>query len=94
MQLKSVRDGTIDPGSALRTIERAQQRAEGVRILLRRLGDTNEGVALSVRFNRLKRRLERDCRDEGTAADFAQLTLAVHELNLLLSTKFYPEPVV
>jgi len=92
VQLKSVQAGEIDPATALRTIERARQGADRVRSLLRRLGDANEDVALSVRFNRLKRRLERDCRNDETAENFAHLTLAVHELSLLLSTKFYPEP--
>ena len=92
VQLKSVRAGEIDLNTAQRTIERARQRVDSVRTLLRRLGDGNEGLPLSVRFNRLKRRLERDCRDERAAEDFARLTFAMHELNLLLSTAFYPAP--
>jgi hypothetical protein len=54
------------------------------------LGDTEETLALAVRFRRTVRRLERSKLD-GRAADLhAQLTLAVHDLNRLLAEAFYP----
>ncbi len=87
---KSVKGGQTQPDAALRIIRTAQQRAETVRRLLRELGDANETVSLSTRFRRTARRLERVGLDETTADTYGQLTLAVHDLNLLLSEAFYP----
>ena len=88
--LKSVKAGQTQPGAALGIIRAAHQRAEKVRRLLRELGDSNETVALGARFRRMARRLEKVGLDEPTADTYAQLTLAVHDLNLLLSQAFYP----
>jgi len=66
-----------------------------VRRLLRELGDAGEGVALAKRFKRVKRKFDAgelpDGLDAETAYDrFAELSLAVHELDLRLRAKFYP----
>jgi uncharacterized protein len=88
--LKSVQAGRTEPDAALRVIRTAQQRAEKVRSLLRALGDTEEGVALAARFRRTAKRVEgAELKDEA-AEEYAQLTLAVHDLNLLLAEAFYP----
>lgn len=89
---KAVRSGKLDVATALRTIRVARQRAEKVRALLRALGDTDERVALSVRFRRTKKRVEASALDEETAEIFSRLTLAVHDLNLLLREAFYETP--
>ena len=68
----------------------ARRRGEGEKKLLRELGDADEHVALSVRFRRMKRRLEASGLDEESADRFGELTLAVHDLNVLLSGSFYP----
>lgn len=75
---------------ALRTVRTARQRAEKVKRFLRELGDAQENVALSIRFQKTKKRIESGPLDETTADAFGQLTLAVHDLNLLLANAFYP----
>ena len=89
---KSVIAGETEVESALRVIRDARKRAEKVKSLLRELGDTDESVALSLRFKSAKRRFETSDVDESTAEIFSRLTLAVHDLNLLLHDKFYPSP--
>lgn len=81
--------GEVEIPAALRTIRTAHRRANAAVDLLRRLGDENEAIALSLRFQRTQRRLERALPDEETAALYSDLTLAVHDLNLLLREKFY-----
>lgn len=88
--LKEVDAGRVDSSAALRTIRTARQRAERVRQLLRELGDMDEQLALSKRFQRMQRRMESSVINEEAADVFGQLTLAVHDLNLLLSEAFYP----
>ena len=90
---QSVAAGTTTPGAARRIIRAARQRADKVRRLLRSLGDADEHLALSLRFKRQRRRFDVVAPDKTSAKVFAELTLAVHELNLLLARKFYPDPV-
>jgi Fe-S-cluster containining protein len=88
--LKAVKEGRTQASAALRTIRAAREANEAVLGLLRALGDTDEQTALSVRFRRVARRLEKRCPDPKTAQTFGELTLAVHEFNMLLSQHFYP----
>ena len=88
---KSVAAGETPVAAALRTIRTARQRADRVRALLHALGDTHEQVALSLRFKRLRQRLESAPLDDATAETYADLTLAVQDLNLLLAQSFYPD---
>jgi Fe-S-cluster containining protein len=90
--LKQVRAGSLDEFSALQTITRARTRADAVRQLLRDLGNTDEHLALNLRFRRVTRRMESFAPDEGSLDNFGKLTLAVHDLNVLLSESFYPGP--
>lgn len=90
--LQSVAAGETDASAALRVIRRTRERADKVRKLLRELGNHDEHVALSLRFQRTQRRLESIHLDDDTAEIFGQLTLAVHDLNLLLHGHFYPAP--
>jgi len=90
--LQKVNDGRVETGVALRVIGAARRKAEAVKRLLRELGDGDERVALSVRFRRVKKRLESNLRDDHAAEVFGRLTLAVHDLNVLLSGAFYPGP--
>lgn len=87
---KAVANGRIKTAPALKLIRTTRQRAEKVRNLLRALGDQQEDAALSVRFRRMTRRMESTRVDEETADTYGLLTLAVHDLNLLLGAKFYP----
>jgi Fe-S-cluster containining protein len=88
--LKNVNARRMESAAALRLIGTARQRAEKVRRLLRALGDTDEHLALSLRFRRTSKRIHRNEIDEQTADTFGELTLAVHDLNVLLSEVFYP----
>ena len=88
--LNKLQSGRIDRAAALRVIRDAHHRADKVRRLLAALGDTDSATALATRFRRTRRRMERADLDEATAEMYAQLTLAVHALNLLLSSSFYP----
>ncbi len=88
---KTVLAGQVTTEAALRTIRPARQRAANVRLLLRALGDTEEQAALSLRFRRLNKRIEAGTDDE-TANTFAELTLALHDLNLFLRREFLPDP--
>ena len=90
--LKSVAAGETDPARALRFIREAQKRAARVRRLLRACGDVDESRALSLRFKRTRRRMESASPGEEAADTFGELTLAVHDLNLLLREEFYPSP--
>ena len=76
--------------AALAVIRRARRRVEKVKQLLRELGDHDEQLALSRRLQRLQQRLKSGDSNEATAALFGRLTLAVHDLNVLLSEAFYP----
>jgi hypothetical protein len=89
---KSVAAGETPVAAALRTIRLARRRAERVRTLLRALGDTGEQVALSLRVKRIRRRIESTPQDHATSETYANLTLAVQDLNLLLAQSFYPDP--
>lgn len=68
----------------------AKERADAVRQLLKALGDLDQELALGARFRRMQRRLEQGQFDETTADLYGRLTLAVHELNLIVSQAFYP----
>ncbi len=88
--LKNVSAGKVEVPAALRVIRTAKERAERVRSLLSELGDTEETLALSKRFRRTAKKFHSGAPDETSADIFGQLTLAVHDLNLTLSQKFYP----
>lgn len=88
--LKNVQAGRVERAAALRIIRTAKQRADKVRGLLRELGDTAEERALSHRFQRAAKQFENAPLTDAKAQTYADLTLAVHDLNLLLSEAFYP----
>jgi len=87
---KAVLDDDMELAAALRIVQKTRRQADKVRRLLRALGDTDEHLALSLRFKRTRRRMESSPQDEQTAGDFGELSLAVHALNLLLAGRFYP----
>jgi hypothetical protein len=88
--LKGVKAGKNRPAEAIRTIRSALKKVKIVKGLLQQLGDADEMVALSKRFRRLQRKLENGPLDKESANLFGELTLAVHDLNVLLSERFYP----
>ena len=90
LTLKRMKTGRLETAAAERVIRAARQRADKVKRLLLELGDDDERMALSLRFQRMQKRLESRMTDDETAELFSRLTLAVHGLNLLLSEAFYP----
>ena len=95
--LKAVAANQVEFAVALKSIRQTRQLAEKVRRLLRELGDAGESVALAKRFKRVKRKFDAGevpvGLDAETAYDrFGELSLAVHELDRRLRTKFYPDP--
>ena len=88
--LKSVKTGQAKPAEAIRTIQAALRRVKKVKRLLQQLGDADDTIALSKRFRRMKRKLESGPLERETAHIFGELTLAVHDLNVLTSERFYP----
>jgi Fe-S-cluster containining protein len=90
LQLKTLRTGAITKTQALSIIRAARKRLEKVRRLLDSLGDTDEALPIAVRFRRTSRRLQTLGMDKPTGQIYGQLTLAVHDLNFILSDSFYP----
>ena len=88
--LKAALASKVEVEAALRTIRITRERTEQARRLLRKLGDTDEHLALNLRFRKVKKRMESGALAKETADTFATLTLAVHDLNVLLSESFYP----
>lgn len=86
---KDAQAGRITFAAALRWVKQARRKADNVRRLLRKLGDTDERRALGDRFRRTQRRLESGGADAAAGETFAELGLAVHRLNLLAHEKFY-----
>lgn len=86
---KKARAGELDSAAALRLVRRGRRLADRVRLLLRRLGDTDEHRGLGERFFRMQCRMEE--RDPGASglATFADLSFAVHRLKLLTHERFY-----
>lgn len=85
----AVASGEVEVDGAMKTIRQARVRADKVLRLLRQAGDSDEHRPLSQRFNRTRRRFEAGGFDDDAVEVFADLTLAVHSLNVLLSAKFY-----
>jgi Fe-S-cluster containining protein len=87
--LKEAKAGEVTFAAARTLVQQARRRADGIRRLLRALGDTDEHRALGERFHRTSERLESGSADEASQARFADLSLAVHRLRLLLQGRFY-----
>jgi hypothetical protein len=54
------------------------------------MGNKEEQLPLATRFRQTAKRVEAQGLDEETAELYGRLTLAVHDLNLLLAEAFYP----
>ena len=87
--LESVKAGSVDSHSALRVIRQAQRQVAEVRKLLVELGETQDQKPLRARFRQVCRRLEGSPCGTEEARVFGRLTLAIHNLNLLLGERFY-----
>lgn len=88
--LKCVKSGKTKKGVALGVIRTARECSDRVWRMLRELGDVDEELSLSKRFQRTTKRLEQAALDDQAASLYGELTLAMHDLNFLLSQSFYP----
>jgi len=88
---KRVEEGEVGLRSAVEIVEKARTGVAKVEKLLAALGAENEHLPLRRRFQLQARRMEEegDVNDER-AQVFSELTLAFHELSLLLKEEFYP----
>ena len=86
---KEAKAGEVTFTAARTLVKQARRRADGVRRLLCALGDSDEHRALGERIHRTSERLETGNADEAAKARFADLSLAVHRLRLLLQARFY-----
>jgi hypothetical protein len=84
--------GQLEPAAAQQLIRRTREQAQRVRDLLRELGDTAEHLPLSVRFRRMRRRIEAGGAATEAVELFGELTLAAHQLNVLTHQHFYTKP--
>lgn len=87
--LKSAQEGRVSESEALRIIKAARRKAARVQELLQQLGDNDSTMALSKRFQAMRHKMESGAADEEPIDVFGLLTVAVHELNVILSEQFY-----
>ena len=86
--LKRAQAGEITDAQALKTIRRTHRLAQRVRRILRQLGDTDETVALSRRYQRMMRQPIDLSADERLADLRGELLLAVTDLAGALERNF------
>ena len=79
--------GEVSEHAALKSIRNARQCAEKVRRILRELGDTDESIPLSRRYQRMMRR-PIDLADQETSDLRGELMMAVAELTAVLEREF------
>ncbi len=87
---KAVARGELDIPAAIKVVRSTRQRAVKVQKLLSRTGDEDETSPLARRFQRVQRRCEAGGLTDDAIDAFGELSLAVHALNVVLSTRFYP----
>jgi Fe-S-cluster containining protein len=90
-QLKDAKAGRTTFTAALLLVKQARRRTDNVRRLLRELGDTDEHRSLGERFHRTAERMEAGNAEEAAKNMFADLSLAMHRLKLLLHGEFYTQ---
>ncbi len=86
---KDAQAGRITGAVALRQVKSARKKADVIRRLLRKLGDTDEQRSMGDRFRRTQRRMESGGVDAEAGETFAELGVSVHQFNLLAHDKFY-----
>jgi Fe-S-cluster containining protein len=88
--LQETAAGRLALEQALQVVRQAGRRADRVRRLLEQLeSEPRPHEPLSVRFRRLQRRLEAAPPDGKAVEVYADLTLAMQDLNFLLSQSFH-----
>ncbi len=85
--LKGVQQGQLTTKAGLALIKQARTQADRLRALLRKLGDTDEGMALTRRYARAAA-APIDLADDKAVELRAELMRATHELMHLLQREF------
>lgn len=88
--LKATAAGKIEIPVAIEIIQRTRKRADSIRQLMERLGESRENQCLNIRFRRVRRSLEESPISKENASRFSRLARSVHALNLILGKYFYP----
>ncbi|MBC2604763.1 YkgJ family cysteine cluster protein [Pelagicoccus albus] len=83
--------GQIDFDKAHRLVSKARKQCDRVRRLLRKLGEMDERRSIGLRIRRVQRLVEAGMLDSNAADAYAELGLAVHQLDLLAHKHFYTE---
>jgi len=86
---KRVKSGETSTAAALRIIKKTKAAAHKVRSILSNLGDADEHVSIGKRFRQTTQRIQHYRPDNETAARYGELTVAMHELNLVIREHFY-----
>lgn len=82
--------GRLSTKSALTIIRRAKRLAGRAAKMLTLLGDTGDKISLRQRYTKAVVRLNRINPTQEEASRFYELSTTMHQLNLLLSERFYP----
>jgi hypothetical protein len=90
--LKKFDQSELTCTEALRVIRIARTRARKVDKLLRALGNSDEDEALADRFRRLSKSVQPGTLDAESAELYRRLTLAFHNLTVIISDAFYRSP--
>lgn len=86
--LQRAQRGEVSEAAALKKIQAARRQADTVRRILRKLGDTDEGVPLSRRYQRMMRQPIDLSADERLVNLRGELMLAVAALAAVLERDF------
>ncbi len=89
--LDQLRDGEVALEPALRVVRRARRLANQVQALLESLGETDARAPLKLRAKRILAALEHPSTSREDLVRLGELTQQLHQLHLLLSTRFYVE---
>ena len=88
--LKATTAGTVEIPAALEIIRTTRKRADSIRQIMERLGESSENRCLSIRFRKVRRTLEAVAVSKENASRFSRLARSVQVLNLILEKYFYP----
>lgn len=86
--LQRVQSGKVTSAAALKTIAEARRCADGVRELVRQLGQADERMPLSRRYAQIIAAPIDLTADEGKVEERSELMLAVHKLTKILERDF------
>jgi Fe-S-cluster containining protein len=88
--LEKVRSGQATQERAIQIIRKARRLVKTIEQLLEKLGNRAVDLPLRSRFKEVSQEMEAS-EHVDLEAHFGELTLKMHDLNLLLSEDFYPE---